>query len=163
MATNIYESYAAFLARDNKKDNGVSVEFAASYATSDSIESDSDWDVIPALWGLDNETNEGCWNCRDCSFLTGCSHCSNTHYSQHCEHLIDCSFLTDCSHCSNAHYSDRCSYLIDCRHCFDLHWPSRKQEGESKEDKNNYRLNLLKKIKTLFRWVWGILHLKGKY
>ena len=77
MATNIYGSYDQFLARDNKSDNGVSVEFASKYleTRAEDIKEKLNWSVAPAPWVIDNESNEGCWNCVDCSHLVDCSYC----------------------------------------------------------------------------------------
>jgi len=143
MATNIYESYDKFLARDNKADNGVSVDFASKYsqARAEDINEDPDWAVVPAPWVIDNENNEGCWNCINCSHLIDCSYCCDTHYSQHCDHLIEC---WDCF-C--------CSYLTNNRH--------QKYAG----GKNNFPRSCkpLKKLKVLVNKMWQSIRLKGKY
>lgn len=61
MGTHIYKNRVAFCKRKNKKDNGVSPEFAREY---------------PHYQNM-NRSNEGCWNCaycydcRDCDSLTG--------------------------------------------------------------------------------------------
>lgn len=51
MKTIIFETYSKFLEREDKKQNGVSPEFATAHPK----------------WETENKTNEGCWNCRSCS------------------------------------------------------------------------------------------------
>tara|TARA_R110002012_G_scaffold1982_2_gene9479 strand:+ start:3833 stop:4264 length:432 start_codon:yes stop_codon:yes gene_type:complete len=143
MATNIYGSYDQFLARDNKSDNGVSVEFASKYleTRAEDIKEELDWSVVPAPWVIDNESNEGCWNCVDCSHLVDCSYCCNTHYSQHCDHLTDC---WDCFYCS---------YLTNNRH-------QRYTGGKNNSPRS---CKLFNSVKVLVNKMWGIVKLKGKY
>lgn len=57
MTTKVYSNYKEFTSRENKKENGVSKEFA---------EENKNYEV-------DNKTNEGCWNCSGCSYCSGCS------------------------------------------------------------------------------------------
>lgn len=54
--TRIFKSYEEFLERENKKENGVSQEFAN----------------INTSWEAKDASNEGCWNCSRCS---GCFDC----------------------------------------------------------------------------------------
>jgi hypothetical protein len=132
MATNIYDSYEKFLARDDKKDNGVSVDFAANYTMQT---------ANPRSWDLDNESNEGCWNCLDCSHLTDCSYCTGTHYSQHCYHLAEC---------WNCHY---CSYLTNTQ---DQRYIGGKNKGD-----NSFKY--FKKLKLFCNKMRQLIRLKGKY
>ena len=59
--TKIFKSYSEFLTRADRKENGISEEFAAEFPN----------------WLEMNETNEACWNCSDCSGCSGCSDCSD--------------------------------------------------------------------------------------
>lgn len=61
MKTQIFESYSAFLSREDKDLNGVSKQFAESHPN----------------YEVDNETNKACWNCSDCSGCSDCSDCSD--------------------------------------------------------------------------------------
>jgi len=72
MKTEIFESYAAFIKREDKTVNGVSPEFARENPD----------------FSKENESNKGCWNC---SYCFGCSRCSD---------CVDCSDCSDCFHCS---------------------------------------------------------------
>lgn len=58
--TKIYPSYNAFTFRDNKEENGVSIEFA---------------NRVPK-WDEMNKTNRGCYDCRESAF---CEDCYNTY------------------------------------------------------------------------------------
>ena len=60
--TEIFESYKAFLAREDKFVNGVSPEFAKRYSN----------------WRAMNSTNKGCWDCLDCR------NCIDLDYSVKC-------------------------------------------------------------------------------
>ena len=57
--TLVFESYAAFLSREDKNINGVSPEFAKNNPR----------------FEADNEINEGCWNCSGCFDCSDCSDC----------------------------------------------------------------------------------------
>lgn len=50
MTTKVYNSYSDFLKRENKRENGVSSEFAKN---------NPNYNVM-------NESNEGCWDCSGC-------------------------------------------------------------------------------------------------
>lgn len=52
--TQIFKSWTEFYNRENKELNGVSEEFAKENQN----------------YETDNEDNNGCWNCSDCSGLT---------------------------------------------------------------------------------------------
>jgi hypothetical protein len=98
--TQIFESYSAFLKREDKKVNGVDADFAKQYPDHEK----------------QNESNEGCWNCSgcfDCSDCSGCSDCSD------CSGCFDCSGCSGCSDCSD------CSRCFDCFHCSDCSGCSR--------------------------------------
>jgi hypothetical protein len=73
--TQIFESYSAFLKREDKKVNGVDADFAKQYPDHEK----------------QNESNEGCWNC------SGCSDCYD------CYDCFDCSGCFDCSRCSGCY------------------------------------------------------------
>ncbi len=85
--TTIYKNYQDFLAREDKKHNGVSKEFSANNPN----------------WGKENKTNEGCWNCSDCSGCSRCSGCS------------DCSDCYGCSGCSRCYGCSRLSLQTDIK------------------------------------------------
>ena len=89
MATKIFKDIYEFWAREDRKLNGVSQEFANE---------NPDYEK-------QNETNEGCWNCSDCS---GCSRCSD------CSDCSGCSDCSDCSRCSGCSDCSRCSRCSDC-------------------------------------------------
>jgi hypothetical protein len=54
--TQIFESYSAFLKREDKKVNGVDADFAKQYPDHEK----------------QNESNEGCWNCSGCFDCSDC-------------------------------------------------------------------------------------------
>ena len=56
MKTEIFESYRAFLQREDKSVNGVSPRFAERFPN----------------YAEMNETNTGCWNCYDCKYCKNC-------------------------------------------------------------------------------------------
>src|SRR5580698_6431653 len=85
MKTKIYESYSAFLTRENKSENGVSKEFA---------ESNPDFEK-------QNLKNEGCYDCSRCSRCSGCSCCSGCSSCSVCSHCSGCSGCSGCSRCSH--------------------------------------------------------------
>lgn len=89
MKTLIFESYSAFLDREDKEINGVSAEFA---------------ERVPN-YEAQNETNKGCWNCSDCSRCSGCYGCYD------CYGCSDCSDCSRCSRCSGCSGCSRCSDL----------------------------------------------------
>ena len=95
MKTNIYKTYQDFINRENKKDNGVSEEFAVAHLD----------------YEEDNETNKGCWNCSRCSDCSGCSGCSR------CSDCSDCSDCSRCSYCSGCSDCSRCSDCSGCSRC----------------------------------------------
>jgi len=68
MKTQIFNSYAHFLNREDKTANGVSPEFAEKYPD----------------FEAQNETNSGCWNCSDCRYCRYCSDCSDCRYCSYC-------------------------------------------------------------------------------
>jgi hypothetical protein len=82
--TKIYESYSAFLARDNKADNGVSPDFAKQNPN----------------FEKQNKTNSGCYDCSDCSRCSRCSDCSDCSRCSRCYECYDCSRCSDCYGCS---------------------------------------------------------------
>lgn len=80
MKTVVFKTYSDFLAREDKKINGVSPEFAEKHPD----------------YEKQNETNIGCWNCSGCYDCYDCSRC------------YDCSGCSGCSDCSNiAHLSGK--------------------------------------------------------
>ena len=70
MKTKIYKSYADFLMRENKEENGVSEEFAAEHPD----------------FEMQNETNSGCWNCHACQNCYDCLSCYD------CQNCVSCNF-----------------------------------------------------------------------
>jgi len=90
MTTKIFKKYEDFLNRENKKENGVTQEFA---------DLNLGWDK--------ESNNEGCWNCSGCHGCHGCSRCS------------DCSGCYDCHGCSGCYGCSRCSDCSDCSRCSD--------------------------------------------
>lgn len=87
MKTRIYKSYAHFLKRKNKEDNGVSPEFAAQNPN----------------FKQDNLSNKGCYDCSDCTDCHGCSGCHG------CSDCSDCSGCYDCSGCHGCYDCSHCS------------------------------------------------------
>lgn len=85
--TQIFASYAEFLARADKSINGVSPEFARAFDYTHE---------------QDNATNKGCWNCFECIGCTDCIDCINS------VELIGC---IDCHSCNS------CIDCIDCKNC----------------------------------------------
>jgi hypothetical protein len=59
--TQVFQSYYAFLNREDKTINGVDKDFSETHFD----------------YEKQNETNKGCWNCSRCS---GCSDCSRLQY-----------------------------------------------------------------------------------
>lgn len=60
--TQIFKHYSDFSKREDKKINGVSLEFAKDNPNFEE----------------DNINNTGCWNCtdcRDCTYCRGCTDC----------------------------------------------------------------------------------------
>ena len=104
MKTKIYNSYSEFLSREDKKENGVSSDFAKA---------------IP-FFENDNLTNESCWNCSNCSYCSYCRSCSSCRYCSNCRSCSDC---RSCRSCSD------CSYCRSCRSCRDEK-NTNKKEGE---------------------------------
>jgi hypothetical protein len=80
MKTKIYPDYSSFCAREDKKLNGVSAQFAK-----DNPEYENK-----------NATNEACWNCSDCSDCYGCSRCYDCSGCYGCSRCYDCSRCSDC-------------------------------------------------------------------
>ena len=100
MKTEIYESYIAFLAREDKAINGVSQSFA---------------DTNPG-WAIE-KNNEGCWNCSGCSDCYHCSNCSNCSRCYDCSGCYDCSDCSDCSRCSGCYDCCNCCSCSNCSNC----------------------------------------------
>ena len=59
--TKIYKTYLEFTEREDKRENGVSIEHSEMHPE----------------WEQANSSNAGCWNCSGCSRCSGCSGCSN--------------------------------------------------------------------------------------
>jgi hypothetical protein len=91
-ATRIYADWAAFDARADRMENGVTPAFA---------------DAHPG-WA-EKRGNSGCWNCSYCSYCSDCSDCS------YCSYCSDCS---DCSNCSDSFDCFGCSACSDSFDCF---------------------------------------------
>ena len=77
MKTKIFKSYADFLKREDKRENGVSEDFAEKY---------TDFEE-------QNQTNTGCWNCYDC---LNCYNCVNCYACDHCENCSSCYLCDAC-------------------------------------------------------------------
>ena len=80
MKTRIYKSYEDFLKREDKRENGVSKDFADTYPD----------------FEKQNETNEGCWNCHKCIYCYDCNSCDSCDHCKSCESCDFCDFLKDC-------------------------------------------------------------------
>jgi len=105
--TQIFKNYLDFCNREDKKVNGVSELFAFSNQN----------------YEAQNETNEGCWNCSDCSDCrycpdcSDCSGCSDCRNCSYCSYCSDCSYCSGCSNCSDCSYCSGCSNCSGCRGC----------------------------------------------
>jgi hypothetical protein len=108
--TKIFENYSAFLAREDKDENGVDQEFAGAREK----------------WENENETNKGCWNC---SYCYGCSDCSGCSYCYDCSGCSYCYGCYGCYGCSGCSYCYGCSGCSDCSDCSDCFY-QRNLEGE---------------------------------
>jgi len=75
--TIIYDSYEDFDARENKRNNGVSLKFTLRYPN----------------WEEMNKSNLGCWNCTNCYGCIDCIDCTN------CKSCVECINCTYCSNC----------------------------------------------------------------
>ena len=100
METRIYKSYKDFFQRADKRENGVSEEFAAQHPN----------------FKKDNETNIGCWNCHSC---TSCIQCISGNYCMNSRYCKDC---TNCNNCKNIYNCVDCFYCQDCASCNNCHW-----------------------------------------
>ena len=83
MKTKIYSNYSEFLNRENRKENGVSKEFAE----------------LNPKFEAQNESNASSWNCSRCSRCSGCSDCFDCFDCFDCSGCFDCSRCFDCSDC----------------------------------------------------------------
>jgi hypothetical protein len=104
--TQIFKSYSEFLSREDVKVNGVSPEFT---------ERNPEYEK-------QNETNDGCWNCSDCSGCSRCYDCSDCYRCSDCSDCYrcsDCSYCSDCYRCSDCSDCYRCSDCSDCYRCSD--------------------------------------------
>lgn len=72
MTTQVFKTYADFLAREDKKVNGVSPDFT----------------------GVFDDSNVGCWNCTHC---TGCIYCAHCAHCKNCLACTGCKDLTGCT------------------------------------------------------------------
>ena len=76
MGTKIYESYRAFLNREDKKTNGVTLFFLE--------ENNINLDDL-------NLTNcEGCFNCINCESCFNCVDCENCRNCRNCYYCYNC-------------------------------------------------------------------------
>ena len=101
MTTQVFESYDAFEAREDKRINGVSKWFAERYPN----------------WASMNETNLGCWNCADCERCWGCADCRDCVICvvcERCERCENCRNCTNCMNCTNCGVCERCERCVDC-------------------------------------------------
>jgi len=91
--TRVYNDYAAFEAREDREENGISRNRLVYRYRGD---------LAAAI--ADNDSNEGCWDCtdsRNCTNCTDCRDCEGCWDSTSCRngrHLHDC---TDCHRCGN--------------------------------------------------------------
>ncbi len=106
MKTKIYKSYADFLMRENKEENGVSVDFAAEHPDFEE----------------DNKTNIDCWNCYDCkncescNLCISCISCISCYWCKNCElceHCYSCESSYNCSFCKSLESCESCEFLKD--------------------------------------------------
>lgn len=74
MKTQIFEDYEAFLAREDKSINGVSVAYAQEHPN----------------YEADNATNNGCWECVECERCDECIDCESCKDCQDCYNCKDC-------------------------------------------------------------------------
>jgi hypothetical protein len=94
--TQIFEDYAAFLARADKTINGVTADFVSTFG------------IDPTK----DEGNVGCWNvvrCRDCVDCRNCKACVN------CEDCTECVNCEDCMGCSKCMECVRCINCVRCQ------------------------------------------------
>lgn len=104
MKTEIYKSYEDFLKRVDKKENGVSTDFAAKHPNFEE----------------QNKTNTGCWNCYDCSWCENCyacDHCESCKSCDHSNHLNACSYCSWCEYCKSCTSCNYCSACKSCESC----------------------------------------------
>ncbi len=105
MKTKIYKSYADFLMRENKEENGVSVDFAAEHPDFEE----------------DNKTNIDCWNCYDCKNCESCNlciSCISCYWCKNCdlcEHCYSCESSYSCNFCKSLDSCESCEFLKYCK------------------------------------------------
>lgn len=85
MTTQIFENFAAFLARPDKSVNGVSPEFAKKHPT----------------YSAQNAYNYGCWNCVGCDHCRNCRNCISCRDCHDCNYVAYGSELLRCVRCQN--------------------------------------------------------------
>lgn len=98
MRTEIFPDYDAFLARPDKKVNGVSPGAAARYP---------DYEKY-------NDSNEGCWECIGCTDCKYSIHCGSSHG---CVGSTFCVFCTGCENCAGCLGCDVCTNCTECIEC----------------------------------------------
>lgn len=85
MKTRIYANFEDFKNRANKRENGVSAEFAEANPN----------------YQQDNDTNTACYDCKCCSRCESCESCESCYNCKWCESLNACERCDNCSRCSN--------------------------------------------------------------
>lgn len=77
--------------------NGCSQEF---------IDEQYDGDIF--AWQEDNNSNSGCYDCKEC---TDCENCTNCFCCKNCINSVNCINSTDCINCKD------CNSCSNCQHC----------------------------------------------
>lgn len=95
MNTKIYPDYAAFMARADKSENGVSAAFAELHPD----------------FAKENESNNACWNCANCAGCAGCADCAD------CAGCARCANSSGCAGCAGCANSSGCADCAGCAYC----------------------------------------------
>ena len=100
METKIYQNYADFLRREEKRLNGVTLAFLE--------ENNIDLESL-------NLTNcEGCFNCINCESCFNCEDCKNCDNCGDCKNCIKCEDCKNCYKCRNCRNCESCYKYYDC-------------------------------------------------
>lgn len=108
MKTEIFDSFAAFQKRKDKRINGVSRQFVEDYPN----------------YSVENITNFGCWccykctQCINCIFCIDCINCSGCSNSARCELCLSCKDCLSCILCDNCDCCTSCKQLDTCKFSF---------------------------------------------
>lgn len=89
MITRIYKTQDEFDQRVDKRENGVSPQFAKDYAD----------------WESSSHTSQGCWDCLNCKNCRNCWNCR------------DCTKCRDCASCDGCRVCFLCFACYECVSC----------------------------------------------